>query len=268
MPKTAINLKSHTKDTISYFDNEKGNPTLVFIHGSFINKEYFERQISYFSPNYRVIALDLAGHGNSTRDGDDWTTKRFGTDVSELIEKLSLKNVILIGHSLGGDIMLEAVHNNPASIIGIIAIDYFKNINFKLPKEIINQIISNLQTDFASTSEQYVKEMLITGDTEDEIARKVSHDYRNMDPEIGIAMTNDLLNCPERKMELLKGLRHKLYLINVDYFPTNENELEKILGDNYELMSLEGTCHYPMLENPDRLNELLEKTILKIEQEH
>ena len=57
-------------------------------------------------------------------------------------------------------------------------------------------------------------------------------------------------------------------MINVDYFPTNENELEKILGDNYELMSLEGTCHYPMLENPDRLNELLEKTILKIEQEH
>ncbi len=252
--------------TLSYLDNEKGNLTLVFIHGSFIDKEYWENQVSYFSSRYRVIALDLAGHGNSTNNGNEWTTKRFGNDINELIEKLSLENVILIGHSFGGDVILETVHNNPSSIVGIIAIDYFKNVGFELPQDVISQVLSNLKTDFANTSEQYVNQVLITPKTKNEISERVINDYRTMNPKVGIAMNKDFLSYSKREMELLKELSYKLYLINVDYSPTNKNELNKILGDNYELISLNGTCHFPMIENPESLNILIEKTISKIGQ--
>ena len=70
------------KDTLSYFDTEKNKTTLLFIHGSFINKDYWKNQISFFSKKYRVIALDLAGHGNSTHNRTDWSAQRLESDIT------------------------------------------------------------------------------------------------------------------------------------------------------------------------------------------
>jgi sigma-B regulation protein RsbQ len=50
----------------------------------------------------------------------------------------------------------------------------------------------------------------------------------------------------------------------VDYSPTHEENLKKLMGNNYELNILNGTCHFPMIENPKEFNELLEKIILKL----
>ena len=91
------------RENLSYFDSEKGDITLLFIHGAFINKEYWNEQLTYFSEKYRVIAIDIAGHGNSSHNRNEWTIKNYGKDISEFIKKLLLKNVVLIGHSIGAD---------------------------------------------------------------------------------------------------------------------------------------------------------------------
>src|SRR5699024_10524794 len=98
---------------------DKGATTILFIHGAFIDKEYWNEQLSYFSSNYRVVAIDLAGHGNSTHNRTEWTVQNFGKDISEFIKKLSLKNVILIGHSFGTDVMLETATTHSAEVIGL-----------------------------------------------------------------------------------------------------------------------------------------------------
>lgn len=59
-------------------------------------------------------------------------------------------------------------------------------------------------------------------------------------------------------------LKLKLYLINVDYQPTNEEPLKQYAGSCYEVLQIKGTCHYPMLENPEELTNLLQQTIFKI----
>ncbi len=55
--------------------------------------------------------------------------------------------------------MLETANENNAPIIGIVGIDYFKNVGFELPPTIINQVIENLKSDFANTNEQYAKKL-------------------------------------------------------------------------------------------------------------
>ena len=248
-------------DTLSYYDSEKGKATLVFIHGAFINKEYWDSQLSYFSPNYRVVAIDLAGHGNSTHNRNDWTIQKYGEDIDELIKKLSLKNVIIIGHSIGADIMLEAVSKNNLSIIGI---DYFKNVGVELPENIVDQTITGLKTDFANTNEHYAKQGLLTPKTNATIAQKVITSFREMNPKVGIALNESGFNYTKREIELLKKLKTKLYLINVNYFPTNEENLKKYVGKNYGLNIINGTCHFPMIEHPKEFNSLLEKIVLEI----
>jgi hypothetical protein len=60
-----------------------------------------------------------------------------------------------------------------------------------------------------------------------------------------------------RKGTVTQNENEKLYLINVDYMPTNEAPLKKFAAEGYEVKHMKGTCHFPMLENPKELNEKL-----------
>ncbi|MFS4493888.1 alpha/beta fold hydrolase [Maribacter sp. 2308TA10-17] len=248
-------------EQLSYYDNQKGNIALLFIHGAFINKTYWEIQLSHFSENYRTLAIDLPGHGKSSFNQKVLNGQRFGKDVSEFIHRLSLKNVIIIGHSFGSDVMLETVAQNANEIIGIIEIDHMKNIGIELPKEVVNQLINGLNTNFEYTCEQFAKQALLTEETNHEIVSKLLKDYRNINPEIGIPLLEYGFSYHNRQLKLLKELKIKLHSIHVNYSPTNEENLNKHLGDNYELYKINGTCHYPMLENPSRLNATIEKIL-------
>ena len=251
-------------ENLSYFDSKKGDTTLLFIHGAFINKEYWSEQIRHFSQKYRVIAIDLAGHGNSSHNRTDWTIQNYGKDISEFIKELSLKNIILIGHSIGADIMLETVTSNSSEIIGLVGVDYFKNIGLELPKEHVDQLVTGLKTDFANTCEYYARNVLLNKETSTELSTKIVTAFREMNAQVGIPLNENTFQYTQRETELLKGLQLKLYLINVNYFPTNEENLKKYIGNNYKLSTLNGTCHYPMLEIPNQFDSALEKVLSEI----
>jgi non-heme chloroperoxidase len=93
-----------TKDgtSIFYKDWGKGQP-VVFSHGWPLTADAWDGQMTFFGMRgYRVIAHDRRSHGRSdqTWDGNDMDT--YAEDLATLIEKLDLKNVVLVGHSTGG----------------------------------------------------------------------------------------------------------------------------------------------------------------------
>lgn len=74
-------------------------PTLVFVHGWSCDRSYWMGQLESFS-RFRVVAIDLAGHGESGLGHGAWTMKAFGQDVAAVVKKLDLQRVILIGQHL------------------------------------------------------------------------------------------------------------------------------------------------------------------------
>ncbi|WP_221394476.1 alpha/beta fold hydrolase [Dyadobacter sp. NIV53] len=258
---------SHDGVRINYDIYGAGHPVLLFVHGSFNDQTYWQKQVEYFKKEYQVITMDLAGHGQSGLNRDTWTIEEFGEDVIELLKQLEFTSVILIGHSLGANAVLEAAVEFPDPVIGIIAVDNFKNAGMPLANEYqeqANQIIQNLKTDFANTSGDYAKMVLLTNKTPPVITEKVINAYRNADPKMGAKSIEAIFDYSARERELLQQLNFKLYLINVDYMPTNEETLKKYARQSYELNIIHGTSHFPMLENPDELNKSLEKIINEI----
>jgi len=254
-------------ENLSFLDSGYGEITLLFIHGACINKEYWENQLLYFKKQYRVIALDLAGHRESTHHRNDWAYGTFGRDLNEFMEHLSLDNIILIGHSFGSDIMLETFAITSSKIIGLIEVDHMKNVGEELPTPIVEHLTTNLRTDFKTTCEQYARQALMTKETNPQLVNRFLKDYDGMKPDIGIPLLQNGFGYPQREVKLLQDLHQKLYLIHVSYTPTDKEKLSRYLNDNYELRILDGTCHYPMLEIPEIFNSTLGHIIDKILQD-
>jgi sigma-B regulation protein RsbQ len=262
-------MNSNKKENlhIDYLVAGSGEVTLVFIHGGFIDKEYWLNQVTYFSRNFKVVTVDLAGHGKSGDNRTDWTIESLGDDVIQVIKELSLIKVILIGHSLGGNVILEVASKLPELVIGLIGIDNFKNAGMPVPPPLMEQIsqaLEYMKTNFAEVSENFARLSLVTSHTDKQIAERVINDYKNFKPKVGRLLLVSSFLYHDREKELLQNLKLKLHLINVDYFPTNEELLKQNTGSGYELTEMKGTCHYPMIEYPDEFNTNLEKVVSAI----
>lgn len=253
--------------TINYQITGSGDSTLLFLHGSYNDQTYWKSQVDFFSFNYTVVTLDLPGHGKSGKERKNWSVQGFADDVIAVIKELNLKNIVLIGHSLGGAVNLIAATSYPEPLIGFISIDYFKNAATPLAPDYQQQAVSieqKLKTDFANTNEQYARMALLTGQTPSEITNRVINDYRNAYQPMAIETTPEIFTMFEIEKNLLPQLKFKLYLVNVDYIPTNEEPLKQYAGTGYEVLHMKGTCPFPMLENPDNLNILLKEATHKI----
>lgn len=238
----------------------RGDTTLLFVHGAFIDMNYWKSQIEFFKNKYRVVVMDLPGHGKSGKNRDVWTMQEYGKDVCEVINQLELKNVVMIGHSMGGSIILEAAENCPGSIIGLVGVDNFKSAGADVPEELqgqIDQLLIMLEKDFAGTSESFARQVLVSSSTPESIAGRVTNDFKTMDKTIGIEVIKSAFEYSVRERELLNKLRFKLNLINVENLPTDKLLLEKNAHSGFAVFEVHATSHYPMIENPNEFNQIL-----------
>src|SRR6187549_818277 len=110
--------------SVSYNDHGPDDaPAIIFIHGFPLNKSMWDIQVEALKENYRVIAYDIRGHGNSEQGMDDFFIELFVYDLLRLMEKLEIEKSILCGLSLGGYIALNAVLKYPDRFDGLILND-------------------------------------------------------------------------------------------------------------------------------------------------
>jgi pimeloyl-ACP methyl ester carboxylesterase len=99
--------------SINYIDEGTGTTTLVMIHGLANYALGWKRNIVELRKYYRCIAIDLPGNGLSQSGDFPYGIKYFANVVATFIEELNLENVILVGHSMGGQIAITTVLEHP-----------------------------------------------------------------------------------------------------------------------------------------------------------
>ena len=89
---------------------------MILLHGNGENCGYFEHQIPYFSKEYRVIAIDTRGHGQSPRGEKPFTIKQFAEDLYDFLDEKGIEKAILLGFSDGGNIAMEFALRHPEKV--------------------------------------------------------------------------------------------------------------------------------------------------------
>jgi pimeloyl-ACP methyl ester carboxylesterase len=116
---TSLTLTAPDGVRIVYDDRGQGATALVFVHCWSCDRTFWREQADVFSDGYRVVTLDLAGHGESGKNRKTWTVAGLGGDVRAVVEKLGLKRVILVGHSMGGPVSLDAARQLRGRVVGV-----------------------------------------------------------------------------------------------------------------------------------------------------
>jgi len=252
---------------LNYLLTDKGDTTLVFIHGWCINQTYWNSQVNYFRDRYRILTLDLAGHGQSKLERTNWSVEAYADDVVQLLTELKLEKVILIAHSMSGNIALHVYDKMPDKIVGFVGVDNLQELGVERTKEEQEQIetyFEQMESDFPNQSREYALGNLFSASTTDSIKNRVINDFTATNPQMAVATLKSLQLEGAKEKMLAPKLKIPMLLVVSDVGRTplvNEESLKKYCGAGYKVFTIKGTGHYPMIEASQEFNERLSEAL-------
>ena len=151
---------------ISYSSEGHGEPAVVFIHGWTCDRTHWRFQVPEFSKSFRVIAIDLPGHGASGTDRNSWSIEGLGGDVAAVVRGLELKQVVLVGHSMGGPVALAAAPRLRGILRGIVAVDSLHNVEYVVSTDSGNRMVKRFEDDFEGAWTRFMTGFFADPDSE------------------------------------------------------------------------------------------------------
>ncbi len=256
-------VKSHDGVEISYSVYGKGSPALVFVHGWSCDQTYWKYQVPEFSKHYTVVTLDYAGHGKSGANREDFTIESFGGDVAAVVNDLNLDQVILIGHSMGGYVIIYAATKLPGKVVALVGVDTYEQfVDTVFTREMLAQFTAPFYTDFTNSVKAFVQGMF-PQDADLALVEQVSDDMASAPKEVAMSAFENLFAYTTRLEAVLKTIDLPFYAVSSDLYPTNAEDNRKYVK-SFEVKIMEGYGHFLMLENPEMFNRLLGETIDEI----
>jgi pimeloyl-ACP methyl ester carboxylesterase len=246
---------------ISYTVYGKGDMAVIFVHGWSCDSRYWDMQVPAISKKYQVITVDLAGHGHSGASRTDYTMSAFAHDVKAVVEDQDLDKVILVGHSMGGEVMVFSARLMPEKVLGLIAVDTLMDVEAQYTQEEIDQMLSGFKQDFSSHTQAFVKDMF-RKDADKDLMDWVAKDMAAADPKVAISAISEYLQMfvTGQTASIFKGLEIPVRAINADLWPI-DYEANRRHMYSFNAVIMPNTGHFLMLENPEEFNQLLLDTI-------
>lgn len=246
---------------IEYSDRGEGE-AVVILHGWSQERELYTPLSDVVSEGYRAIAPSLPGFGGSDEPPEPWDVDKFADTVCEFIEKLSLKRVILMGHSYGGRVIIKLASRDslPFEISKIILVDSagvlpkrgldykIKVATYKIGKRFM--LSAPMKKLFPKAVESWQ-------------AKQGSSDYSKASPVMRgclVKAVNEDLTC------LFEKINKEVLLIwgtLDDATPLSDGELMEKKMPDAGLVKIAGAGHFPWLNNPALFGAVI-RSYLKI----
>lgn len=122
--------------TLTYFDwaAPAGARAVVLAHATGFHGRTWDA-VARALPGYRVLALDLRGHGRSDQTGEPDSWEVFGVDTAAFVRTLDLRDALGVGHSMGGHSVTIAAAREPGAFSGLLLVDPVMPLNRVPPRE-------------------------------------------------------------------------------------------------------------------------------------
>lgn len=247
------------ENKVRYFECGASPNTVIFVHGLGASAERWRSVIPYFKENYHVIALDLPGFGLSDKPSIDYTIDFFVRTLSEFIAKLGIRDSIMIGSSLGGQITTEFTMAEPHLVNKMILVS---------PSGVVNYSTSALDAYIAaaiSPTQNNVKNAFsMMGGLNKEVDPKIINEFiqRINVPNAKKAFLSAIISNRESKIscEKLSHLSTPSLIIWGDadpVIPKENSDLFLSCIKNCKFVEMKKCGHTPFVDDPKKFSKIV-----------
>lgn len=250
---------------ISYETQGQGDAALVFVHCWACNQNYWRNQVGPFSKDFRVVTLDMAGHGRSKDfKRQEWSVSKMAEDVEAVIRDLDLKNVVLVGSSMGGPISLEVASKMTDRVRGVACVDTLHDAEKPMPREMFEQITTKLKTDFQKGVKEFMP-FMFTDKPDPKLLEWTANEAATCDPKACVPLMQSFADMDLKA--LMKKAQVPIRCVNAapyrpDGFKTSVATNRKYA--DFDAVEMTGVGHFPMLERPEEFNAKLRDAVRSI----
>jgi pimeloyl-ACP methyl ester carboxylesterase len=242
-------------------------PSLIFVHGFACGLDDWGEQITGLSPRFRCVAFDLPGHGGSALPATI-SIETMGEVVNQVKEQIGIPRAILIGHSMGCRVIIEAFRQHPAQTVGLIFIDgsifggdAYKKVKQAIGRSGIDRFTQELFADmFLEGGDATLRERLAAR------AQRIGAKFRE-------ELFLDLVRWDlEKSRDSLKHITIPTLLLQSTYIDANLKRAPLQSGittpwmdavasaiPKLEIKLILGTGHFPMIEAGQSVNDEIQK---------
>jgi sigma-B regulation protein RsbQ len=249
----SLSLSAASVDGLNIHSSITGNgsTTVIFVHGYTCDESTWTEQTPALANEYRVVTLDLPGHGksDSPKDGK-FSMDLFARAIEAVREEAKVDRVVLVGHSMGTPVVLRYAHLYPAHTSALVFVDGLMPATASSPA-------SNLGARMGGPNGRAAREAMIRGfftaDTPPAVQIKVLNMMLGAPEATAVGAMNATFDAADQTVDIpmvpILGIYAGRPLASRDavlsHFP------------NAEYTQIPGTGHFLMLERPQEFNRLL-----------
>jgi pimeloyl-ACP methyl ester carboxylesterase len=249
--------------TVAFDQLGGGRDTLLLVHGHPFNRSMWGPQVSAVAESgWRVVAPDLRGYGETTVVPGTTTFDVFAADLAALLDHLAIKDVVIGGLSMGGQIAMEFVRLYPHRVRGLVLAATFPEPETDDGKRRRSAMADRLLHEgMRPYANEVLAKMLAARSITSypAVADHVMAMMQATDPEGAAAAVRGRGERPSYEPTLASLAVPTLVVVgSEDVFTTREQaERMRNLAKHSELLWLDGVGHMPNLENPAMFNSAL-----------
>jgi len=243
---------------VHYYDIGKGKNALVLIHGWTCDATFWKDSYNAF-PNYRVIAIDLPGHGKSDKLKVDYSMEYFAKAIDAVMRDAKVNKAVLVGHSMGTPVARQFYRLYPKKTLGIVVVD--GPLVSMGTKADTDRFMGPLRSDYTANGPVFIDRLLSA--VKDEALRKRIRDTMTAAPDyVSVSAMNEMVD--EKVWTNDKIGVPVLAIMAPGPFSRPETESAyKAIAPDLEFQSWTGVSHFLFMEKPTEFNAAVTSFIAK-----
>lgn len=230
-----------------------GKP-IVFLHGNAETHHTWRPQLEYFARDYRVVAPDLRGHGDSDKPVGAYPMSAFVADLVGLLDALAIDQAVIAGHSMGSRVAMSVVLEHPQRVAAMVLSGAAAT-----PFGKANERIERVRTLGLERELREFIEFESSPDSPEELKRQLLAHALNTPERVRIELckTVSTFDVSNRLSEIDKPTLIMVGELDRGAPISAARQLQEGIRKS-RLVVIPGIAHFPMLERPERINQEIE----------
>lgn len=248
----------HQGCALHYEVTGHGQPVLL-LHGLGSSSLDWEYQVPALAERYRVIVLDLRGHGRSGKPRERYSIEGFSADVQALIEHLGCGPVHVVGLSMGGMIGFQLAVDQPSLLASLCIVNSAPQVRLQSPRDYWQWLKRRSLMQLASmrTIGIALGRNLFPKPEQAGLRAKVAERWASNDKRAYIASFNAIVGWSVQERLGAIGCPTLVISADHDYTPVAVKEHYVTLIADAQLAVIDDSRHATPLDQPERFNQTL-----------